>query len=372
MVSVATVQQLLTPAFTVDIRKVERNARKMLERSQALGVQLRPHMKTHKTVECADIMTGGCRRRIAVSTLAEARFYADCGFDDILYAFPLPRDKVAACAELAERLDRFQVLLDSGVVVTELEKRRLSGGKSWLVWLKLDCNNGRAGVRPEDSAALSLAKCIVDSEALELVGVYAHCGNSYDAAGIPDIQAVALETTMATLKFVEKLERAGVKCPRSSIGSTPTCSHPVPEMGRLNELHPGNYIFYDVQQMLIGSCQLDDVAVRVMTRVIGHYPHRNQLLVDCGWSALSLHGMGKMPTGYAIVEGHPDLKLVGMTQEHGRIEPISGKLDVDKFPHGTLLPLIPYHACATAAMHGVYFVHSEGRIVEEWRPTRGW
>ncbi|XP_078254869.1 D-serine dehydratase [Rhinoraja longicauda] len=372
MVSVATVGQLLTPAFTVDIQKVEGNARRMLERSRALGVQLRPHMKTHKTLECAEIMTGGSRRGIAVSTLAEARFYADRGFDDILYTFPLPVDKMAACAELADRLDRFQVLVDDGVAVTELEGRRLRGGKPWLVWLKLDCNNGRAGVRPEDPTALTLAKSIADSEALELVGVYAHCGNSYEAAGVQEIQGVALETTRATLEFVEKLERAGVKRPRSSIGSTPTCSHPVPEMGGLDELHPGNYIFYDVQQMLIGSCQLDDVAVRVMTRVIGHYPHRNQLLVDCGWSALSLHGMGKLPTGYAIVEGHPDLKLVGMTQEHGRIEPISGTLDMDKFPLGSLISLIPYHACATAAMHPVYFVQSEGRIVGEWRPTRGW
>ncbi|XP_041045777.1 D-threo-3-hydroxyaspartate dehydratase isoform X2 [Carcharodon carcharias] len=343
MVSVASVQQLLTPAFTVDIQKVENNARRMIERCQALGVQLRPHMKTHKTLECADIMTGGSRRCIVVSTLAEAHFYADRGFDDILYAYPLPFDKVDVCAELVECLEMFHVLIDSEAALAELTKRQLKDGKSWLVWLKVDCSNGRVGVRPEDPAALILAKSIADCKGVELAGVYAHCGNSYQATGVKEIQAVAQETTTATLGFMEKLEKADVRCPRCSIGSTPTCSHPIPDMARLNELHPGNYIFYDVQQMMIGSCQMDDIAVRVLTRVIGQYPQRNQLLVDCGWTALSLHSLGMLPTGYAIIDGHPDLKLVGMTQEHGKIEPTSGKLDFDKFPLGSLISLIPYH-----------------------------
>ncbi|KAF7245733.1 D-threo-3-hydroxyaspartate dehydratase [Varanus komodoensis] len=169
-----------------------------------------------------------------------------------------------------------------------------------------------------------------------------------------------------------KLQEAGLSCSVCSIGSTPTCSRPVPKMGRLTEVHPGNYIFYDVQQMMVGSCRREEIAVRVLTRVIGHYPHRNQLLVDCGWASLSLHSLGQLPTGYALVDGHPDLKLVGMSQEHGRIEPASGKLDFSRFPLGSLLALIPYHACATAAMHPLYYVHRQGEVVATWKPVRGW
>ncbi|MED6251378.1 hypothetical protein ATANTOWER_029732 [Ataeniobius toweri] len=88
------VSALFTPALVVDVDKVKRNAQRMRERCHKLGVQLRPHMKTHKTLECADIMTGGSRQCIVVSTLAEASFYADHGFDDILYAYCLPLDKV--------------------------------------------------------------------------------------------------------------------------------------------------------------------------------------------------------------------------------------------------------------------------------------
>ncbi|KAL4635666.1 hypothetical protein GN956_G12974 [Arapaima gigas] len=393
------VGDLCTPAFLVDLEKVKQNARVMQERFQKMGVQLRPHMKTHKTVECGDIMTGGSRCCITVSTVAEATFYADHGFDDILYAYPLPLDKVERCAQLSERLSLFHVLVDSTAALHALRQRPLQGGKIWRVWLKLDCDNGRAGVLYSEPLALLLAKDIWQSERVELTGVYAHCGNTYHCSGVEQIQAIAQQTTTLILQFMEKLKDAGIDGPKCSIGSTPSCSHPVPDMAVLSEVHPGNYVFYDVQQSLIGSCSLDDVAVRVLTRVIGHYPHRNQLLVDCGWTALSLDGHGRLPSGYAVIEGHPDLRsesqlsasslliywyvpfpisplhfprLVSMTQEHGRVEPVSGNLDYSKFPLGSALSLIPYHACATAAMHPVYFVLSEGAVVDTWKPTRGW
>ncbi|TNM98057.1 hypothetical protein fugu_014303 [Takifugu bimaculatus] len=335
---------LYTPALVVDLDKVKRNVQNMTERYEKLGVRLRPHMKTHKTLECADIMTGGTRRCIVVSTLAEASFYADHGFDDILYAYPLPFDKVEHCAALSERLDLFQVLLDHPDALEELKKRPLKDGRQWHVWLKLDCGNGRAGVLYSDPGTLKLALAIAKADGVELTGVYAHCGNTYKCKGVEQIQVVAQETTDLTLQFMEKLKDAGVTC-KSSIGSTPSCSHPVKDMDQLSEVHPGNYVFYDVQQSLIGSCSLEDVAVKVLTRVISHAPHRNQLLVDCGWMGLSLDGAGTLPTGYAVIEGHTDLKLVSMTQEHGRMEPISGPLDYSKYPLGTMLTLIPYHRC---------------------------
>ncbi|XP_041698659.1 D-threo-3-hydroxyaspartate dehydratase isoform X1 [Coregonus clupeaformis] len=371
---------LCTPVMVVDVDIVKRNAEKMRERWTKLGVTLRPHMKTHKTLECGDIMTGGSRSCIVVSTLAEASFYADHGYDDILYAYSVPFDKVERCAVLAERLSLFQVLLDHRDALDELRKSPLTDGGVWHVWLKLDCDNGRAGVLHSEPEALRLAQAISESEGVELVGVYAHCGNTYGCRGAEQIHAVAQETTTLVLQFMEKLKAVGISC-KSSIGSTPSCSQPISDMAKLSEVHPGNYVFFDVQQSVIGSCGLEDVAVRVLSRVIGHSPHRNQLLLDCGWSALSLDGAGKLPTGYAVIEGHPDLRLLSLTQEHGRVEPLSGQLDYSQYPLGTLLTIIPYHrsnlgvcvqACATAMMHPVYYIHSEGRLMGKWTPTRGW
>uniref|UniRef100_A0A8B9F3P0 D-serine dehydratase n=1 Tax=Amazona collaria TaxID=241587 RepID=A0A8B9F3P0_9PSIT len=370
----APLQQVPTPALTLDQATMRRNAERMRERCQALGLRLRPHVKTHKTLEGAELATGGTRRGIVVSTLAEARFFAAGGFDDILYAYPLPGGRLEECAALAQRLEAFQLLLDSPQALALLRQHPLPLGKRWLVWLKLDCGNGRAGVRPTDPGAMALARAIAEEapEEVTLVGVYAHCGNTYGCRDVQAVQAIARDTTSAVLHFVTALRQAGVPCPQASIGSTPSCSHPVPEMAQLTEVHPGNYLLYDLQQTLLGSCLPEEVAIRVLTRVVGHYPHRNQLLVDCGWAALSLHGHDQSPAGCAAIEGHPELRLVGLTQEHGQVGAVDGQLDFGRYPLGSILTLIPFHACATAAMHPVYYVHAEGKVVELWRPIRGW
>ena len=105
-------------------------------------------------------MTGGTRRGIVVSTLAEARFFADGGFDDILYAYPLPFDKVEECATLAERLEAFHVLVDSPDALALLKRRPLGHSKRWKVWLKIDCENGRGDV---------YIRCIFEHKIMHLI-----------------------------------------------------------------------------------------------------------------------------------------------------------------------------------------------------------
>ncbi|NXM78644.1 DSD1 dehydratase, partial [Serilophus lunatus] len=171
--------------------------------------------------EGAELATGGSRRGIVVSTLAEARFFAAGGFDDILYAFPVPAWRLPECSALAQHLQAFQLLVDSPQGLELLRQNPLPGGKRWLVWLKLDCGNGRGrgssplqiplevwggrvGIRPTDPEALALARSIAQGspEVVTLVGVYAHCGNTYGCQDIPAIQGVARDTTAAVLNFV--------------------------------------------------------------------------------------------------------------------------------------------------------------------------
>ncbi|KAM6289119.1 D-serine dehydratase-like, partial [Aegotheles albertisi] len=200
----APLELLPTPALVLDRAKVRSNAERMRERCRALGVRLRPHLKTHKTLAGAEVATGGSRRGLVVSTLAEAQLLAGGGFDDLLYAVPLPGGRLAEISELAQRLEAFQVLLDCPQSLVLLRQHPLPPPKRWLVWLKLDCGNGRAGVRPSDPAALSLARAIAEEapEEVTLVGVYAHCGDTYACRDVPSIQAIARATTAAVLDFV--------------------------------------------------------------------------------------------------------------------------------------------------------------------------
>ena len=132
--------------------------------------------------------------------------------------------------------------------------------------------------------------------------------------------------------------------------------------------------------MRFGSCSKENIACFILTRVIGHYPQSNHLLVDCGFTALSLHGggdcYGKTPGGgYGLIEGHPELKLYSMSQEHGliKLKDESATLDFSAYPVGMLLRIYPDHSCATCAMHRLFYIADKNdQIIEEWKPVSGW
>lgn len=120
-----------------------------------------------------------------------------------------------------------------------------------------------------------------------------------------------VHTIFKTKHFIFiRIRNKGIDCRNVGIGATPTCSKP-PEakfVKGITEFHPGNYVFNDIVQVNIGSCEVDDIAGKVLTTVISHYPERGHMLVDCGWLALTLDSLGQLPTGYCVFEGEPNLK----------------------------------------------------------------
>lgn len=364
-------QSLITPAFLIDIAKVRKNCEKMRKICSELKVKFRPQTKTHKTLDLAVEQTGVNKRCIVVSTLPEAELYAANDFEDILYGYPLTADKLERCQKLTEKLQVFHIMIDNEEIISKLEQTNLSCNKKWSAFLAIDCGYGREGVLWNDASGVALAEKMFKSEKVHFAGVYVHCGNSYKDKS--KVQQVEKETTERILSFVKRLEENNIKCSEYGTGSTPTCSQATNELGKLTELHPGNYVFYDAQQWSLGSCKEEEIAVRVGTRIIGHKPHLNQLLIDCGWEGLSLDGgPDKLPSGYAVIQGEPNLKLIGMTQEIGKIVPTSGAMDFSKYPIGKLLYLYPYHSCATAAMHPIYYLVDNEVLVKTIEPVRGW
>src|SRR5438045_3102913 len=111
---------LKTPAFLVDKNIVEQNCTRMREKARASGVKFRPHVKTHKTIEIGRMQHGGATGPITVSTLAEAEFFAEAGFKDITYAFPIAPEKIEEAAALARKIDRLNLLIDSASALQAL------------------------------------------------------------------------------------------------------------------------------------------------------------------------------------------------------------------------------------------------------------
>jgi D-serine deaminase-like pyridoxal phosphate-dependent protein len=358
-------QHFTTPVFLVDEARVRRNCATMRRKALASGVAFRPHVKTHKTIEIARLQHGGGIGPITVSTLAEAEFFAAAGFRDITYAVPIAPEKLARAAALARRIERLNILIDSEEALRAIE----ASGELFDVFLKIDCGYHRAGIDPQHPDSVRLALAIARSEHVHFQGLLTHAGHSYDARDIGEIRRIAAEEASCLSRFRALLASEGLGEVTRSIGSTPTASV-VETFAECDEVRPGNYVYFDATQAALGSCRLEDVAVSVLTTVVGSYPDRGTLIVDAGALALSKDLGVNGDSRYGIVcDEHLrplPMKLISVSQEHGKIATDA------PLPVGTRLRIIPNHSCLTAAMYDVAYVVRDGEVVGEWRPVRGW
>lgn len=364
---------LESPAFLIDAARLERNSRMMLKRSGKLGVRLRPHVKTHKSVEIARLQLGGREGPVTVSTLAEARAFCQAGFDDITYAVPISPHKLASALTLAEKCPSFSILLDSWEVVDAVEHACKKAGLILSVFLKVDCGYHRAGVDPSASGSVALAKRLGASRWIEFKGILTHAGHSYHAHNRTEIQDIAELERSRMVEFGNVLRASGIACSEISVGSTPTAVQ-AKHLDSITEMRPGNYVFFDKFQADIGTCSYEDCAVSVMTRVIGVYPEAKRVVIDAGALALSkdpgaVHVLGESIFG--LVLDHPSLKVTGLSQEHGTVVGETVR-SVSGFRVGDTLRILPNHSCLAAALHPWYFVVEGQKVVDRWRPVRGW
>ncbi|MEE2750730.1 MAG: alanine racemase [Myxococcota bacterium] len=365
--------ELSTPCALVDLDQVEKNTRWMSERAHELGVRLRPHVKTHKCLEAARLQVDGHFGGITVSTLAEASYFAKGGFQDITWAFPLPVGRVEEALEYSQNLERFSVVVDHVDTVDVLERCAGRRGIPVRVFLKFDCGYGRAGVRLGDPLALTLARRLSDSPWVDFRGVLAHAGHSYDCRSADAILKIAEQERESAVSFAEALRGSGVEVPEVSVGSTPTMRL-AEDLEGVTEIRPGNYVFFDWFQSMIGSCQPEEIAFSVLASVVGRYPERGSILLDAGALALSKDvGVGEGSYGCLAnpQDGHlwTGGRLTGLSQEHGKVQWDS----VESMPEiGDRVRILPNHSCLSAALHPVFYVVRGMQVVDTWRPCRGW
>jgi D-serine deaminase-like pyridoxal phosphate-dependent protein len=314
---------------------------------------------------------------ITVSTMAEAWLFADAGFHDITYAVPIAPKRLGEAADLADRIDGLHLLVDHPDTVHEAETCARQRRRRLSVMLKVDCGGGRAGVNPDDPASLALAGQIDRSAWLDLTGILTHAGHAYACRSRQEIVRVARQERQVMVDLADTLNRNGIIVPTVSIGSTPTMAV-CEELSGITEVRPGNYVFHDLFQAAIGACTPDDIALSVLVTVIGSYPERNQVVIDAGATALSkdpgpVHVDPGCGFGVALpVGGGPEtgLPVTSLSQEHGIID--CSERRARQLPPGTVLRILPNHSCLTAAMFDCYHVLDRGRIIDTWRPAKGW
>jgi len=380
MMQTDTLEHLDTPALVLDRGRMDANIARMRERAAALGVKLRPHLKTCKSVDVA-LRMAAANDPVTVSTLREAEYFAEAGFTDIFYAVAIAPQKLDRVAALQQGRARILLAVDSfeAARAVRLAAERL--GVRFQVMIEIDSGDGRSGIAADTVQLPDIAGALGDG--VELAGVFTHGGHSYAGRSAGEHAAVAGQERAAVTSAAARLREAGHACPIVSLGSTPSVVH-ARSLDGVTEVRAGVYVFFDLFQAGIGSCEREDIALGVLTTVIGNHPERGQLVVDAGALALSkdvsTRALGDGgDCGYGLVadamtgcvlEG---LYVHGVSQEHGIICSRGGAMEHAGFHIGRRLLILPNHACLTAAAYDRYHVVDGGNAIEAvWPRVNGW
>jgi D-serine deaminase-like pyridoxal phosphate-dependent protein len=379
-----TLLDLPTPAALLERPRLEANIARMQRRIAGLGVALRPHVKTAKCLEVATLQRAAGARGIAVSTLKEAETFFKAGFDDIVYAVALPPNKVPAAIALQRAGCDLKVIVDSLPAAQALVALAQLERVAMKVLIEIDSDGHRAGVKPDSDELVAIGRALHEG-GMALAGVMTHAGASYDCTSATALVAMAEQERSRTVRAAERLRAAGLPCPVVSVGSTPTALT-AEHLDGVTEVRAGVYAFFDLVMAGVGGegvCRLDEIALSVLTTVIGHQADRGWILVDAGWMAMSRDrgtAVQAVDWGYGAVcarDGTPlaGLVLHGANQEHGIVQVDGGAGDAtlaERFPVGSLLRILPNHACATAAQHEAYQVVDGERVTARWARFGGW
>ncbi|MDB9999658.1 alanine racemase [Porticoccaceae bacterium] len=360
--------QIETPCLLVDREKVQTNVTRLHGHLADLGVTLRPHGKTAKNSDVIHMALVGQQGGIAVSTLNEVDCYFSQGIKDIVYAVGIAPNKLNRVTQLIHKGAMITLILDSLEQVTAVSEHAQLHRLEIPIFIEVDCDGHRSGVNPDSGLLLELASSLRQQAGVRLEGVLTHAGESYNCTSKREIIAIAEQERVIAVVCAERLRAEGHECPVVSVGSTPTALFAADLTG-VTEVRAGVFVFFDLVMAGLGVCHVDDIALWVLTSVIGHQKEKGWVITDSGWTSLSRdRGTAKqsIDQGYGLVRDAKGKPLDGLVvsatnQEHGTIERRTVEcghqpLDFDQYRIGTLLRILPNHACATGAMHDHYYV----------------
>ena len=375
-----TIADLDTPAALIDTRRMQHNIERMQRRMNALGVEFRPHVKTSKCLAVVQAQLAAGAQGITVSTLKEAEQFFSAGITDVVYAVSVVPAKLAQVLALRRRGCDLKIITDSPAGAEAIARFGKDQGEAFEVWIEVDVDGHRSGIPPDSETLLIVARALHEG-GMRLGGVLAHAGSSYEYDDPEALRRIAEQERSGTVRAAERLRQAGLPCPVVSVGSTPTALS-AQRMDGVTEVRAGVYVFFDLVMHNVGVCEMQDIALSVLTTVMGHQQEKGWAIVDAGWMAMSRdRGTQKQKRdfGYGQVcteQGEPlaGYILDSANQEHGvlrRAEDVDTQIAA-RFPIGTRLRILPNHACATGAQHPEYRAVMPAGDVDAWPRFYGW
>ncbi|MBN2236714.1 MAG: alanine racemase [Bacteroidales bacterium] len=357
------------PTLVVDLARVEQNIIRMANKMKVNGVGFRPHFKTHQSAFIANLFKEVGVNKCTVSSVDMAFYFAANGWDDITIAFPVNILEIDKLNDLAKQI-QLNLLLDSIENVNFLGTHL---SNSIGLFIEVDTGYLRSGIGVKQLDEIKKIILAIEAfESLNLMGFLSHTGNTYSKIGEKEVKALFSDAKnqLVHLKnqFIKEFPSLIL-----SLGDTPAASI-CDQFEGIDEMRPGNFVFYDVTQFLIGSCSQTDIAVRVYCPVVAKYPERNQLVIYGGGVHLSKEKVkekGQVIYGFVSkikqnvwsdwIEG---AFVQSLSQEHGII--YCPKEEMDQIEIGELISVTPVHSCMTADLNAQYLA-TNGQLISKYR-----
>ena len=343
---------IVSPALVVDEDKCRRNIRHMIAKARQSKVIFRPHFKTHQSQIIGRWFREAGTEKICVSSVTMAEYFAADGWQDIMVAFPVNTREINQINNLASRIQLSILIADSSVLQFLKSNMKHPAG----FYIKLDVGNFRSGFHPDETTDISRTlQEAAENELLQFKGFVAHAGQTYQTYSLNDVQKAYSKGSRQLTAITEHFRKdyPGII---ASWGDTPTCSL-INEFKGIDEIRPGNFVFYDLMQFHLASCDWEQIAVAVAAPVVAKRKMRNEIILYAGAVHLSKDAVEISDTGHVFGEivkltekgwerfSQP-IYVNRLSQEHGIFHCPDDFWN--EFEPGDLAGIIPVHSCLTA------------------------
>jgi D-serine deaminase-like pyridoxal phosphate-dependent protein len=349
-----------TPALLIDLDRLEANIHRYAGIANRARVRLRPHIKTHKTLEIAAMQLCAGAGGITAAKLSEAAVFAAAGVNDIFVAYPIiGPEKARHAAEIARNCHLI-VGVESVKGIQQLSQAAVKAGATIFVRVEVDSGLKRTGVAP--SAAAELCRLVLAAPGLELDGIFTFRGISFPGAQTHEPEVLGRQEGELMVTLAEQLNEAGIPIKEVSVGSTPSTPYAAPVPG-VTEVRPGVYVFFDRMTTKAGTSSLDEIALSVLATVVSR-PAPDIAVVDAGSKTFCGDVVPENAglEGYAVTTDGQKGMVVRMSEEHGIVHLASGFTP----EVGDKLTFFPNHVCTTVNLSDEVVVMQNGVVKSVW------
>lgn len=355
--------QIIRPTLLLDKTKCIKNIKMMLEKAHLYGLDFRPHFKTHRSAEIAEWFRDAGINKCTVSSIEMAKYFAEHGWKDITIAFPVNLLEIENLNQIASEI-QINILIDNQEIIQFLEENLTSIVGAFI---KIDCGYHRCGIESQNVKAIeSIILELNKSNKLNFKGLLTHSGNTYHAESTDEILKIHIDSKIQLIDIKSKLKLNNCII---SVGDTPSCSLSESFDG-IDEIRPGNFVFYDAMQLILGSCSFEQIAVCLACPVVAMNNDRKEVIIyggsihlskeNCKFKDKIIYGLVAelSETGWQLVD---NAYVKSLSQEHGVLSIPENYYH--QFKIGNTIGIIPVHSCLTVGLLQNYYELQSDKII---------